>query len=127
MRIIFQVYLRFSLFIHRSCPTLDLNLFIGCLMSFLFVYPTVAIRWDSGGRVPSAAHAAAAGIRAAECLSEQNKDAHRHATRERDQRPGAEGVYTESTPWAEGKREKRLNIPEWIGYDGSVQKPNDLP
>lgn len=74
------------------------------LISHLFVSPPVAIGWDAGGRVPSTAHAAAAGIGAAKCLSEQNKDAHRHTTRERGQRPGAEGVYTESSSWAEGER-----------------------
>ncbi|XP_029102561.1 serine/threonine-protein kinase TAO2 isoform X5 [Scleropages formosus] len=64
---------------------------------------TPAARRDAGGRVPGAAHAAAAGVGAAERLPEQDQDPHGLAARARGQRPGAESIHPASAAGAEDR------------------------
>lgn len=58
---------------------------------------------DAGGRVSGAEDAAAAGAGAAQCVPEQNQDAHRHPAREGGERPGAESVHPQSPAGTKGK------------------------
>lgn len=58
----------------------------------------------SRGGVSGFEDAAAAGVRATECVPEQNQDADRLSARQGEEGAGAEGLSAEGSAGAEGKR-----------------------